>query len=79
MANVEISRISTYTSCLKEMFLINVTGVTVSVCSVRATCSLHFTAKARFHFQASPCGIYGGQSDTKTLFSSGFFGFPLSL
>jgi len=51
-------------------------GVKVFVCSVRATCSRPFTAKAWVHFQASPCGICGRQSDTKTCFPLGSSGFP---
>jgi hypothetical protein len=57
------------------MFLINVTGIKVFVCSVRAICSRPFTANARFHFQASPCIIYG-KSDAKTCFPLGSLGFP---
>ena len=71
-----LSHITTYTSCVKEMLLVNFTGVKVSVCSVRATYSRPFTAKARFYFQASPCGIYGEQSDTKTCFPPGSSGCP---
>jgi len=36
-------------------------------------------AETRGQFQASPCGIFGGQSGISTVFFSEIFGFPLSV
>jgi hypothetical protein len=37
------------------------------------------TAEARVRSQVSPCGIFGGQSVTGTVFFPEYFGFPLSV
>jgi hypothetical protein len=38
-----------------------------------------FTEEAWVRCRVSPCGIYGGQSDTGTGFSPEYFGFSLSI